>query len=86
MTSQPPGTGTSEVEVTHIDRHGLWVYVQATEYFLPYEDYPWFRDAKVRDILNVKPLHEHHLHWPALDVDLSVESLQDPQAFPLKYR
>jgi hypothetical protein len=26
---------------------------------------------------------ENHLHWPQLDIDLSVESLRDPKAFPL---
>ena len=73
------------VEVTHIDRHGLWVFVRGTEHFLAYQHYPWFRDAKVRDILDVQLLHDQHLHWPALDVDLSVESLSHPEAYPLKY-
>ncbi|WP_371866390.1 DUF2442 domain-containing protein [Duganella radicis] len=27
-----------------------------------------------------------HLYWPALDVDLSVASLRDPQAFPMVAR
>jgi hypothetical protein len=85
MTSRPLGTSTSDVEVTHIDGHGLWLYVKGSEYFLPYDDYPWFKDATVRDILNVELLHEQHLHWPSLDVDLSVASLQDPAAYPLKY-
>jgi hypothetical protein len=26
---------------------------------------------------------ENHLYWPELDVDLSVDSLRNPQAFPL---
>lgn len=85
MTSRPGDAGTSDVEVTGIDRHGLWLYVRGGEHFLPYEDYPWFRDAKVPDVLNVVLLHDEHLHWPALDVDLSVESLRDPDAFPLRY-
>jgi len=71
--------------VTNIDKHGLWLYVRGEEYFLPYEEYPWFREAKVCDILDVTLLHEEHLHWPALDVDLSVASLKDSGAFPLKY-
>jgi len=71
--------------VTNIDRHGLWLFVKGTGYFLPYEDYPWFRDAPVRDVLNVELLHEGHLHWPGLDVDLAVASLDDPEAYPLTY-
>jgi hypothetical protein len=26
---------------------------------------------------------ENHLHWPQLDIDLSVQSLRDPDSFPL---
>ena len=85
MTLQPRGTSTSDVEVTNLDKHGLWVYVQGKEYFLPYEEFPWFKDAKVCDVLNVVLLHEEHLHWPALDVDLCVASLKNPDAYPLKY-
>ena len=80
-----PTASTSDVEVTNIDSHGLWLYVRGQEYFLPYQDYPWFEDAKVRDILNVARLHEQHLHWPSLDVDLCVQSLRSPDEFPLSY-
>lgn len=74
------------VEVTNIDTFGFWLLVRGKEYFLPYEEYPWFRDARVRDILNVALRGQDHLHWPALDVDLSVESLDRPESFPLTYR
>ena len=62
------------------------MHVKGKEYFLPYDEYPWFRDAKVGDILNVQLLHSSHLCWPALDVDLDVESLSSPGEYPLVYR
>ena len=77
---------TSDVEVANIDKHGLWVFVRGAEYFLPYSEYPWFRDAKVAHILDVELLHEDHLYWPSLDVDLSVKTLRDPEAYPLTYQ
>ncbi len=86
MRSSRPGTGTSDVEVTSIDRHGLWVFVAGREHFLPFGKFPWFREAKVDQILNVELLHQSHLRWPELDVDLCLESLEDPDAFPLEYR
>lgn len=86
MKSRPLGTPTSDVEVANIDSHGIWLYVKGAEYFLPHADYPWFKEARVADILDVHLLREDHLHWPALDVDLSVESLRDPDAYPLVYR
>lgn len=76
----------TEAEVTNIDARGFWLLVHDKEYFLPYEEYPWFRDARIRDILSVMLVHEDHLHWPALDVDLSIESLECPESFPLTYK
>ncbi len=73
------------VEVGNIDQHGLWLLVGDKEYFLPYESFPWFRKATVDKIVNVELLHGGHLHWPQLDVDLSLESLAQPESFPLVY-
>ena len=86
MKSQPLGATTSDVEVTNIDRHGVWVHVKGAEYFLPHTEYPWFKEAKLADILDVRLLHENHLHWPVLDVDLSIKTLRDPDGYPLVYR
>ena len=86
MKSQKLGTRTSDVEVANIDNHGVWLYVKGAEYFLPYTEYPWFREARVAEILDVQLLHEDHLHWPELDVDLSLKSLRDPDAYPLVYQ
>ena len=86
MRLKTPGISTSEVEVSNIDRHGFWLFISEKEYFLSYEDYPWFQDARVRDIINVKLLHESHLHWPELDVDLDINILEDPGQSPLIYQ
>ena len=86
MKSQMLGTDTSEVEVLNIDSHGIWLFVKGKEYFLPYEEYPWFRDATIADIIDVEILHDHHIHWPTLDVDLSLTSLEDPSKTPLIFK
>lgn len=86
MRLKTPGISTSEVEVANIDSHGFWLLISEKEYFLSYEDYPWFKDAKVRDIINVQLLHESHLHWPELDVDLDINLLEDPGQSPLIYQ
>lgn len=83
MSSLPD---TNRVEVANTSRFGIWLIVEDREYFLPYDDYPWFRNARVAEILNVELVHADHLHWPDLDVDLSVESLARPEAFPLVYQ
>lgn len=78
-----PGTVTSGAEVTHISAHGFWVLLGDEELPVPYSEFPWFKKATVEQIVAVERPTENHLHWPLLDVDLSVESLRDPGAFPL---
>jgi hypothetical protein len=86
MTLKKRGTSTLAVEVTHIDSLGFWLLVEEKEHFLSFEEYPWFKDAKVKDITNVKLLHGFHLYWPQLDVDLEIDSLDNPQNYPLIYK
>ena len=80
------GKNISKVEVTQISVHGIWLYVQGTEYFLSFAEFPWFKEAKIKEIQNVKLLHKQHLHWPDLDVDLELESLANLEQYPLVYR
>ena len=79
-----PGTHTSEVEVTNISAHGFWIFVGERELFLPYEEFPWFKDAPISAILHVELPSPHHLRWPDLDIDLAVDSIEHPEQFPLK--
>jgi hypothetical protein len=69
--------------VANISAHGIWVFVGGVEYFLAYDKFPWFREARVSEILEVELLHGFHLYWPKLDVDLELASLEDPDQFPL---
>jgi hypothetical protein len=57
--------------------------VDGKEYFLPFDAFPWFRDATVAQISSIERLSESHLHWPELDVDLTLESIEHPERFPL---
>lgn len=86
MKSYAPGKNISHVEVQDISPHGLWLYVKGREFFMSFKDYPWFKDAKVSEIQNVRLLHDRHLHWPDLDVDLELDALQNPDSYPLIYR
>lgn len=83
MTSVSLGTGISQAEVTHISRDGFWILLDDEELLLPFDDFPWFRDAPVGKILNLERPSPGHLYWPDLDIDLSVESIRQPQSFPL---
>jgi hypothetical protein len=80
------GKNTLKAEITNISEHGFWVLLAEKEYFLPFDKYPWFKDAKVSAITNLEILHDHHLFWPDLDVDLTTEILENPQNYPLVYK
>ena len=83
MKSAPRGDDTSQIEVSGISAHGVWLFLGDRELFLPFKDFPWFRDAPVGSVLHVERPQPHHLYWPDLDVDLAVDSILDPERFPL---
>ncbi|MBU1237406.1 MAG: DUF2442 domain-containing protein [Gammaproteobacteria bacterium] len=83
MTSATPGADISQVEVTNISRQGFWLLLRDEELFLPFAEFPWFRDVPVGKILHVELPAANHLYWPELDVDLAVESVRHPERFPL---
>lgn len=83
MSSKPYGSITSGVEVTNISVHGVWLLAGDNELFMPYEHFPWFKDAPVGKVLNVEEPVPGHFCWPELDVDLAVEAIEHPDRFPL---
>ena len=83
MRSARRGKRTSDVEVSNVSSHGLWLLIDDRELFLPFQEFPWFRDAPIAKLVRVERPSSHHLYWPDLDVDLAVESVEHPERFPL---
>ncbi len=83
MKSAAPGQSTFPVEVTNVSPHGFWLFLGERELFVPFKEFPWFREASVREIANVHLPSPHHLYWPDLDIDLAVESIDHPEKYPL---
>ena len=79
------GRSTSNVEVTQISPNGIWILAKDMEYFLSYEEFPWFEKGTVVQIHNVQLLHGFHLRWSDLDVDLHLDSLKNIEKYPLFY-
>lgn len=84
MSSLAHGSNTSVAEVTHISSHGIWLFLHDKELFLPYAEFPWFKDQPVKSIINVKEQTPGHFYWPDIDIDLTVESIEHSERFPLK--
>jgi uncharacterized protein DUF2442 len=78
------GKNISAVEVTNISTHGVWLLTHNKEMFMSYEDFPWFKDQVVKSIINVEEQSPGHFYWPDIDVDLTEETIDAPERFPLK--
>ena len=86
MSSAPLGKNTSGVEVSNVSRNGFWLLLGAEELFVPFAEFPWFQEATIAQICEVRWPAPHHLYWPQLDIDLAVDSVRDPKQFPLVSR
>ena len=84
--SKKLGENISIVEIQNISNHGLWVFVKDQEFFIPFEKYPWFKKATIDQIYDFQCYHDKHLHWSALDIDIEIDALKNPEMYPLTYK
>jgi hypothetical protein len=84
--SNKPGIGTFQSEVSNISSFGFWLLVEDKEYFVPFSDYPQFRNATVEQILGMRQISPSQFHWQDLDIDIEIDALETPDRFPLKFR
>ncbi|MDE5776190.1 MAG: DUF2442 domain-containing protein [Treponemataceae bacterium] len=73
-------------EVTNISPFGIWLLAaDGQEYFVPYSEYPVFESAAIKDIADVQTDILGNMHWSALDADIELDALRQPQEFPLSF-
>jgi hypothetical protein len=77
------GASTSGVKVTHVSQHGFWLLLKDEELSVPFAEFPWFKDVSIEQLSKVELPSENHLYWPQLDIDICVDSIRNPKAFPL---
>lgn len=82
MRSSKRGGPTSAVELSNVSPHGLWIFFDGRELYLSFDHFPWFRDATIAQLAEIERPRPEHLHWPLLDVDLTVDSILHPESFP----
>lgn len=76
---------SAKAEIQNISDQGIWLLVNGREFFMPFTEFPWFLKATIEQIYDLQFFHGNHLHWPALDIDIDVQSLKSPELYPLKY-
>lgn len=72
-----------DVEVSIISKNGFWLLIDNEEFFLPFDKFPWFKNSTIDEITDIKKEGKHHLFWEKLDIDLTVEMIQNPDKYPL---
>ena len=80
------GSTTLAAKVTNVSKHCFWLLLGDEELAVPFTEFPWFKQATIEQLSDVERPTENHLRWPQLDIDLSVESIRHPEAFPLMSR
>jgi hypothetical protein len=86
MSLRVPGTNAPAVEITNISSNGIWLWTRGRELFMPYDEFPWFKEVPVKNIIHVEEPSEGHFYWPDLDVDLTAEIIEHPERFPRTMR
>jgi len=76
-------TENTSVRVRSIMPEGIFLSLDGSDYYLSYDRLPWFRNAKISDVFNVKMYGIDGIRWDELDVDLGIDSLKFPEKYPL---
>jgi hypothetical protein len=79
MSSVPLENTDSDVQVTVIASHGIWLQVRGREVFMSYDDFPGFRDAPMGKVRNVREPVPGQLCWPDFDVMVTIETFEHPE-------
>ena len=62
---------------------GMAIVVNGKEYFLRYTDFPWFEYCSVAELRKITS-DRWGVYWDLVDIDLSIESIENPEQFPEK--
>ncbi len=54
------------------------------ELLVLFDEFPWFMKATIEQLTKVEWPTADHLYLPELEIDLSVESIRNPEKFPLR--
>lgn len=69
-------------KVLSITGQGILITIKEGDFFLNYKSYPWFKNAKINEVLNIKRDQEA-IYWDSLDVEIEIDSILNPQNYPL---
>ena len=86
MRSLRNGKNTLATSVGAVTPRGFWLVLGERQLFLSFAQFPWFREFTLRELTNVCLPSPEHLRWPEFDIDLDVNSIENPESYPLRER
>ena len=72
-------------ELTKVASEGIGIRVDGRDLFLPYDLFPFFRNAARSQVALIERPTFDHFRWPELDVDLELDSILHPERYPLVF-
>ena len=72
----------THAEVTSISQYGFWLQFRDEELYLSFVEFPRFEHATIAQICRVQCVSASRLYWPDIGVDLGIEKIRNPIAFP----
>lgn len=78
------GMTMKENKFLSADATGFNIMANGVEYRLNFTDCPWFEYCTIAEMADFRA-DQWGVYWDAAEVDLSIESLQHPEKFPVKY-
>ena len=69
-------------EVTSLSPNGFWLQCGEEELYLSFFEFPLFEHATVGQICRVKCVSKSRVYWPDLDLDLTLDAIRNPMAYP----
>jgi len=78
-TTLNKNTEHTSVNVRSILPDGIFLSALGRDYYVSFERLPWFKTAKVSDIINVSLIGDYAIRWD----DLEIEILMHPEKYPL---
>ena len=83
MRSAKPGGSGSGVELAEVGLYDFSVRVDGRRLRMTYYAFPWFVHATLEQMAAIERPAADRLRWPALDVDLCIDSIEHPKRYPL---
>ena len=80
-----PENALEQTQITSIEQDGFWLLTKEGEFFVPFDRYPAFQEAKVEQIFDFEEDSEA-FYWSHLDIDIELDALKHPEKYPLIFR